>query len=229
MEYARRIVFFVSQDPRNVQKNRGNLLSSSLPLSALNTLSLRRHPSPVLRRKKDRAATTVEAQRFPHCHCRRFRRKKLRLADSAPAVFSLLRPPIPTPEVGDDCTEFGASGSVGICCHCSSTDGPTARGCPRRLRHQLHQWRSLLALGDGTGPQAPLTRRRPTVLLPQGHSQKNTRGLCRQLKTAKVTQVTNSRISIGYDERHWVASTAELHSSLAHDIGHVVRTHCPMH
>ncbi|KAI5333394.1 hypothetical protein L3X38_023525 [Prunus dulcis] len=59
-------------------------------------------------------------------------------------------------------------------------------------------------------------------------AKKNTRGLRRQLKTAKVTRVTNSRISIGYDERHRAAPTAELHSSLAHDIGHVVRTHCPM-
>ncbi|BBN67408.1 hypothetical protein Prudu_69S000400, partial [Prunus dulcis] len=44
----------------------------------------------------------------------------------------------------------------------------------------------------------------------------------------KNTRVTNSRISIGYDERHRAAPTTELHSSLAHDIGHVVRTHCPM-
>ena len=58
-------------------------------------------------------------------------------------------------------------------------------------------------------------------------AKKNTRGPCRQLKTAKVTRVTNSRISIGYDERHRAAPTAELHSSLAHDIGHVKRTHCP--
>ncbi|BBN67627.1 hypothetical protein Prudu_134S000200 [Prunus dulcis] len=35
------------------------------------------------------------------------------------------------------------------------------------------------------------------------------RGPCRQLKTAKVTRVTNSRISIGYDERHRAAPTAE--------------------
>ncbi|BBH09031.1 hypothetical protein Prudu_021425, partial [Prunus dulcis] len=55
-------------------------------------------------------------------------------------------------------------------------------------------------------------------------AKKNTRGPCRQLKTAKVTRVTNSRISIGYDEHHRAAPTAELHSSLAH-IGHVVRTH----
>ncbi|CAL2248479.1 unnamed protein product [Prunus armeniaca] len=59
-------------------------------------------------------------------------------------------------------------------------------------------------------------------------AKKNTRGSCRQLKNAKVTRVTNSRINIGYDEQHWAATTAELHSSLAHDISHVVRTHCPM-
>ncbi|BBH07574.1 HXXXD-type acyl-transferase family protein, partial [Prunus dulcis] len=41
-------------------------------------------------------------------------------------------------------------------------------------------------------------------------------------------RVTNSRISIGYDERHRLHRRQELHSSLAHDIGHVVRTHCPM-
>ncbi|VVA39916.1 PREDICTED: LOC109849882, partial [Prunus dulcis] len=57
---------------------------------------------------------------------------------------------------------------------------------------------------------------------------KNTRGPCRQLKTAKVTRGTNSRINIGYDERHRAAPTAELHSSLAHDIGHVIRSYCSM-
>ncbi|BBH09133.1 hypothetical protein Prudu_021549 [Prunus dulcis] len=51
-------------------------------------------------------------------------------------------------------------------------------------------------------------------------AKKNTRGPCRQLKRAKVTRVTNSRINIKYDEPHWAALTAELHSSLAHDIGH---------
>ncbi|KAM2148811.1 hypothetical protein ACFX1Q_005375 [Malus domestica] len=56
----------------------------------------------------------------------------------------------------------------------------------------------------------------------------NTRGPCRQLKTTKVTQVTNDRIIIRYDERHRVAPTAEQHSTLAHNIGHVVRTFCPM-
>ncbi|CAL9027458.1 unnamed protein product [Prunus brigantina] len=59
-------------------------------------------------------------------------------------------------------------------------------------------------------------------------AKRNTRGPCRQLKTVKVTRVTNSRINIGYGERHRAAPTPELHSSLAHDVGHVVRTHCPM-
>ncbi|BBG99405.1 hypothetical protein Prudu_009087 [Prunus dulcis] len=103
---------------------------------------------------------------------------------------------------------------------------PVGPGGPRCLRHQFHQWCNLLALGGGTGPPAPPTSHRSTVLVPR--VKKNTRRPCRQLKTAKVTQVTNSRISIGYDERHRAAPTPELHSSLAHDIGHIVRTHCPM-
>ncbi|CAL9011655.1 unnamed protein product [Prunus brigantina] len=44
----------------------------------------------------------------------------------------------------------------------------------------------------------------------------------------KGHRVTNSRINIGYNEWHRATPTAELHSSLAQDIGHVVRTHCPM-
>ncbi|CAL2259323.1 unnamed protein product [Prunus armeniaca] len=59
-------------------------------------------------------------------------------------------------------------------------------------------------------------------------AKKHTRGPCRQLKTAKVTRVINSRINIEYDERHRAAPTADQHSSLAHDIGHIVWTHCPM-
>ncbi|BBG93374.1 hypothetical protein Prudu_001363 [Prunus dulcis] len=74
-------------------------------------------------------------------------------------------------------------------------------GVSQALASQLHQWRSLLAPGGVT-------------------AKKITGGPCRQLKTAKVTWVTNSCINIGYDERHWAALMAELHSSLAHDIGY---------
>ncbi|BBN67899.1 hypothetical protein Prudu_222S000200 [Prunus dulcis] len=94
---------------------------------------------------------------------------------------------------------------------------------PRRLLHQLHQWRSLLAPGGVIGTPVPPT---PHPLMRR--AKKNTQGQCRQLRTAKVTWVTNSRINIGYDERHRAAPTTELHSSLAHDIGHVIRSHCPM-
>ncbi|XP_050138163.1 uncharacterized protein LOC126614542 [Malus sylvestris] len=40
-------------------------------------------------------------------------------------------------------------------------------------------------------------------------AKKNTWGPCRQLKTAKVTRVTNDRITIGYDERHRTKPSTE--------------------
>ncbi|KAB2608895.1 hypothetical protein D8674_012063 [Pyrus ussuriensis x Pyrus communis] len=59
-------------------------------------------------------------------------------------------------------------------------------------------------------------------------AKKNTRGPCRQLKMAKVTRVTNRRITIGYDDRHRATPMVEQYSALAHDIGHVVQTDYPM-
>ncbi|TQD73166.1 hypothetical protein C1H46_041295 [Malus baccata] len=61
-----------------------------------------------------------------------------------------------------------------------------------------------------------------------GKSKKNTRGPCRQLKMARITQVTNGHITMRYNEQHRGAPTAEQISALAHDIGHVIRTYCPM-
>ncbi|BBG99794.1 Ankyrin repeat family protein [Prunus dulcis] len=134
--------------------------------------------------------------------------------------------------VDDDCTEFGSPGSVGISCHCSSYAGPRGGG-PGASQAPASSSSSVAQ------PPSARRRHRPTDTIDTTSTdgtgasgsqpaKKNTRGPCRQLKTAKVTRVTNSRISIGYDERHRAAPTAELHSSLAHDIGHVVRTHCPM-
>ncbi|BBG93573.1 hypothetical protein Prudu_001631 [Prunus dulcis] len=130
---------------------------------------------------------------------------------------------------GDDYIEFGAPGSADICCHCASTDGPLgswSHGVPG----------AALLASSVAQPVSARRRHRPASTtnttsidaLGSQPAKKNTRGSCRQLKTAKVTRVTNSRINIGYDERHRAAPTVELHSSLAHDIGHVVRTHCPM-
>ncbi|KAB2622496.1 hypothetical protein D8674_024678 [Pyrus ussuriensis x Pyrus communis] len=59
-------------------------------------------------------------------------------------------------------------------------------------------------------------------------TKKNTWGPCSQLKTTKVTRMTNKRITIKYNNRHRAAPTAEQHSALAHDIGHVaLEEGCP--
>ncbi|KAB2631310.1 hypothetical protein D8674_008829 [Pyrus ussuriensis x Pyrus communis] len=49
------------------------------------------------------------------------------------------------------------------------------------------------------------------------HAKKNTQGPCRQLKMAKVTQVTNRCITIEFKD-----------CTLAHNIGHIIQTCCPM-
>ncbi|KAI5343118.1 hypothetical protein L3X38_010994 [Prunus dulcis] len=139
-------------------------------------------------------------------------------------------------EGGDDYVEFGAPGSTDICCHCDcicchcvSTDRPLG-SWSRKVPGAC-----FISFISGTAVSAR-RRHRParttdTTSTDASRSQpakKNTRELCRQLKTAKVTRVTNSCINIGYDERHLAAPMAELHSCLAHDIGHVIRSHCPM-
>ncbi|KAL6286615.1 hypothetical protein ACE6H2_011005 [Prunus campanulata] len=67
-----------------------------------------------------------------------------------------------------------------------------------------------------------LIRRRKTVTSP--HSLPPpiaTSAVTAPLNTAKVTRVTNTHINIRYDERHRAASTADQHSSLAHDVGSI--------
>ncbi|TQE14195.1 hypothetical protein C1H46_000114 [Malus baccata] len=64
--------------------------------------------------------------------------------------------------------------------------------------------------------------------MPRGPNKKNTQGPCRQLKTTKVTRVTNRCITNRYNDQHRAAPMTEQHRALAHDIGHVVRTCCPM-
>ncbi|KAB2611264.1 hypothetical protein D8674_019296 [Pyrus ussuriensis x Pyrus communis] len=58
---------------------------------------------------------------------------------------------------------------------------------------------------------------RLTLILYFFAAKKNTQG-----------SLINGRITLGYDERHRAAPTAEQHSALAHNIGHVVWTYCPM-
>ncbi|XP_008241413.2 PREDICTED: uncharacterized protein LOC103339835 [Prunus mume] len=54
-------------------------------------------------------------------------------------------------------------------------------------------------------------------------AKRNTRGPCQQLKTAKVTRVTNSRTSIRYDERHRAAPTADLGNANLDPVAKVAR------
>ncbi|CAL8112690.1 unnamed protein product [Prunus armeniaca] len=58
-------------------------------------------------------------------------------------------------------------------------------------------------------------------------TKKNTRALCRQLKKAKVTRVTNSCINIGYDEWHRVAPTTKFIAPWPKTLV-TFQTHCPM-
>ncbi|CAL8137287.1 unnamed protein product [Prunus armeniaca] len=127
----------------------------------------------------------------------------------------------------NDATKEFASPDSAVSCHCSSPVGPKVPHAPTssallvaqpvstRHRHRPASTTNTISIDatSASGSQPP---------------KKNTQWPSRQLKTAKVTWVTNNRINIGYDERHRIAPTSELHSLLAHDIGHVVRTHCPM-
>ncbi|CAL8990344.1 unnamed protein product [Prunus brigantina] len=164
-------------------------------------------------------------------------------AESSPPLFSLLRSPNPAIEMSDLITRRRA---VTTTPSSEPPPQPVSDATAPALMEQDH------VLASPGGSQAPASsassvvqplsarrRHRPasttettstdgTGASGAPPAKRNTRGPCRQLKTAKVTRVTNSRISIAYDKRHRAAPTAELHSSLAHDIGHVVRTHCLM-
>ncbi|CAN6677890.1 unnamed protein product [Malus baccata var. baccata] len=85
----------------------------------------------------------------------------------------------------------------------STTILTTAATAPAEMDHRL------VNPVHSDGPPVPQAQASST-------SSKNTRGPCRQLKMGTVTRVTNG------------PPTTEQHSALAHDIGHVVRTFCPM-
>ncbi|CAN6711286.1 unnamed protein product [Malus baccata var. baccata] len=98
--------------------------------------------------------------------------------------------------------------------HASSTSSVVLPVSAQRTHRQPRTTNQMLPSGsitDASGTQ------------PEKHQ-----GPCRQLKTAKVTWVTNGHIPIEYDERHRAAPTAKQHSALAHDVGHVLWTFCPM-
>ncbi|BBN69116.1 hypothetical protein Prudu_759S000200, partial [Prunus dulcis] len=96
-------------------------------------------------------------------------------------------------------------------------------GRPRRLRHLRHPSRSQLVLGGAPDRHHRHDIDRRYWCLGITASEEEHPRAVSSAEDGEGHRVTNSRISIGYDERHRAAPTAELHSSLAHDIGHVVR------
>ncbi|BBN69981.1 hypothetical protein Prudu_1311S000200 [Prunus dulcis] len=102
-------------------------------------------------------------------------------------------------------------------------------GASRRLRHLRHPSRSQLVLGDGTGHR----HHRHDI---------DRRYWCLGITASEEEHpraVSSAEDGEGHpgDQQSYQhrirrapsgSPTAELHSSLAHDIGHVVRTHCPM-
>ncbi|CAL2246223.1 unnamed protein product [Prunus armeniaca] len=118
---------------------------------------------------------------------------------------------------GDDCTEFGsqpASVATSPALMDHLTVGPVESQAPASSASSMAQ------------PVSARRRHRPA-------STTNTTSTDAQEEHPRAVSAVEDGeghpgISIGYDERHRAAPTPELHSSLVHDIGHVVRSHCLM-
>ncbi|KAI5324343.1 hypothetical protein L3X38_033416 [Prunus dulcis] len=170
-------------DRINFQKQRdcpdpSSSFVSFFSLSAVSCLIV----SPLLLRKKDRAATTFEAYTFPAIAVASTAGIGPVFADSSPASFSLLQQPIPTPEMSNlirsskvvmtaQSSPFWTQLSSAATALTMMDHLPVGPGGPRRLRHRLHQWCNLLAPGGITAPSVPLTPHQPTLLVRRGHSQ----------------------------------------------------------
>ncbi|BBN68696.1 hypothetical protein Prudu_534S000100 [Prunus dulcis] len=128
---------------------------------------------------------------------------------------------------GDDYAEFGAPAQPTSAATAPALMDHSAVG-PARSQAPASSTSSVAQLVSARRRHWPSSTTDTTSIDASGSQPEEHRGPCRQLKTTKVTRVTNSHINIGYDEQHRAAPMAELHSSLAHDIGHVVRSHCPM-
>ncbi|CAH9113509.1 unnamed protein product [Cuscuta europaea] len=63
---------------------------------------------------------------------------------------------------------------------------------------------------------------------PRTTSEVPTRGPCKQIKTSRMVRTTRQRLKVVYNRVTRRATSAKMHSLLVHDIGAIVRTHCPM-
>ena len=64
--------------------------------------------------------------------------------------------------------------------------------------------------------------------LPMVSNDRPTRGACRQIKTSRIVRTTQEKIRVSYNSVSRRATVSGVHSLLVHDIGAIIRSHCPM-
>ncbi|KAI5348850.1 hypothetical protein L3X38_001737 [Prunus dulcis] len=194
---------FIAQSRINLQKRPEPPSSPFLVFLLLPHLS---PPSPPPSLSVRTSATSLPSPQPPPC-----RRVFVNFFRFFTGDFSLLWPPFPTPEMSD-LIRRGRSMTTA-----PSSDPPamsaSAATAPALLDHVVVGPGASQAPGSSASSVAQSAsarrRHRPTDTIDTTSTdgtgasgsqpaKKNTRGPCRQLKTAKVTRVTNSRISIGY-------------------------------
>ncbi|BBN68208.1 hypothetical protein Prudu_332S000100 [Prunus dulcis] len=125
-----------------------------------------------------------------------------RIVDRSPGYSELANPrsriliKLYTSLGGDDYTEFGAPGSATSAATAPALMDHLAVG-PRGVQAPASSASSAAQLlAPGASSPASTTDTTSTDASVSQPAKKNTRGSCRQLKTAKVTRVTNNRINI---------------------------------
>ncbi|KAL2531447.1 Uncharacterized protein Adt_04798 [Abeliophyllum distichum] len=64
--------------------------------------------------------------------------------------------------------------------------------------------------------------------LPRTPDDVPTRGACKQIKTSRIVRTTQEKIRVLYNSVSKRATSSRVHSLLVHDIGAIIRSHCPM-
>ncbi|KAL2501452.1 uncharacterized protein Fot_35300 [Forsythia ovata] len=64
--------------------------------------------------------------------------------------------------------------------------------------------------------------------LPMNPDDVPTRGACKQIKTSHIVRTTREKIRVLYNSVSRRATSSRVHSLLVHDIGAIIRSHCPM-
>ncbi|KAL2486650.1 Uncharacterized protein Adt_31406 [Abeliophyllum distichum] len=64
--------------------------------------------------------------------------------------------------------------------------------------------------------------------LPRTPNDVPTRGACKQIKTSRIVRTTREKIRVLYNSVSRRATSSIVHSLLVHDIGAIIRSHCPM-